>query len=65
MTPSEWTRWRLQSAAASFLFILATRALDVQNSAFALGAELAIFGLRMRRAFAQSPVSLPSPQRIR
>ena len=64
MPPSEWTRWRLRCAAASFLFVLAEKTLNLRNFAFALGAELAFFGVRMRRAPAQDLISLQSVQRI-
>jgi hypothetical protein len=63
VTPFEWTRWRLQSAAASFLFILAAKTHHVWNSATTLGAELAFFDLSVRRASAQDLISLPSRQR--
>jgi hypothetical protein len=65
MTPSEWTRWRLQSSAASFLFFLAAKTCDTRNSATTMGQEFAFFGLRMRRAIVQSLISLHPRQQIR
>jgi hypothetical protein len=54
VTPFEWTRRRLHTAAASCLLILEAKIRDLQNSAMTLEEEFASPGWGMRTALAQS-----------
>jgi len=64
VTPFDWTRWRLQSAAASFLLILAGNIFELRNFAVSLGEAFVSLALGMRKERAQHPISLRSRQRI-